>query len=78
MSEVIRIEGWHNWNKPHAEATTFYAEFGSTGRGANAFDRVAWAKFLTATEAAALTPASVLGGTDGWAPTVAARPARAP
>jgi hypothetical protein len=28
-----------------------------------------WAKHLTADEAAALTPARVLGGGDGWDPT---------
>jgi len=68
MSSAVRPEGWHNWNKPQAEQTTFYAEFGSTGPGANDAARVKWAKSLTAGEAAALTPAKVLGGTDGWSP----------
>lgn len=70
MSAAVRPEGWHNWNKPHAERTTFYAEFGSTGPGANDAARVKWAKPLAAAQAAALTPAAVLGGTDGWVPTV--------
>ncbi len=68
MSAVVRAEGWHNWNKPDAEQTTFYAEFGSTGPGANDAARVKWAKTLTAAEAAALTPAKVLAGADGWNP----------
>jgi pectinesterase len=70
MSAAVRPEGWHNWNKPDAELTTFYAEFGSTGPGANPAARVKWAKSLTAAEAAALTPAAVLAGSDGWQPAV--------
>ena len=68
MSAAVRPEGWHNWNKPQAEVTSFYAEFGSTGPGAAAAARVPWAKALTAEQAAALTPAAVLGGGDGWDP----------
>ena len=68
MSGVVRPEGWHNWNKPGAEQTTYYAESGSTGPGANDTARVKWAKPLTAAEAASLTPATVLAGHDGWNP----------
>jgi pectin methylesterase-like acyl-CoA thioesterase/acetyl esterase/lipase len=68
MSVAVRPEGWHNWNKPQAEQTTCYAEFASTGLGANAATRVQWAKPLSADEAAVLTPGRVLGGTDGWNP----------
>lgn len=64
----IRAEGWHNWNKPDAERTTFYAEFGSTGPGAAPDKRVSWAKKLTESDAAALTPQTVLSGPDGWNP----------
>jgi pectinesterase len=74
MSVAVRPEGWHNWNKPNAEQTSFYAEFGSIGLGANAATRVKWAKPLTTDEAAVLTPGRVLGGTDGWNPTGAPRP----
>ncbi len=68
MSAAVRPEGWHNWSKPQAERTAFYAEYGSTGPGAGAATRVPWAHLLTAAEAAALTPAQVLGGADGWNP----------
>lgn len=68
MSAVVRPGGWDNWNKPAAEATTFYAEHGSTGDGAPSGARVRWAKPLSAAEAARLTPAAVLAGTDGWNP----------
>ncbi|HUP60670.1 MAG TPA: pectate lyase [Thermoanaerobaculia bacterium] len=70
MSAVVRPEGWHNWNKPEAEATVFYAESGSTGAGASPATRVAWARSLTEEEVAALTPQRILGGTDGWNPHV--------
>ena len=68
MDEVVRPEGWHDWDKPHAHETTFYAEFGNTGPGAAADQRAPWAKPLSPEQAAALTPATVLGGTDGWNP----------
>ena len=68
MSEVVRLEGWHNWNRPERERTARYAEHGSTGPGANPGARVPWARALTAQEAAALTSAAVLGGADGWDP----------
>lgn len=69
MAAVIRPEGWHDWDKPQAHATTFYAEHGSTGPGARPEARVSWAKQLGVAEATALTPKAVLGGADGWDPT---------
>jgi pectinesterase len=68
MSEVVRPAGWHNWDQPHREKTARYAEFASSGPGASPEARVAWARRLRAEEAASLTPASVLGGGDGWDP----------
>ncbi len=68
MSAVVRAEGWHNWNKPDAEKTTHYAEFGSTGSGAAPGSRVPWARSLTLPEAKALTVQLVLGGPDHWSP----------
>lgn len=61
MGEHIRAEGWHNWNKPDAESTTFYAEFGSRGTGAKNTSRVTWSHMLTAEEAAQYTRENVLG-----------------
>jgi pectinesterase len=68
MGNQIRAEGWHNWNKPEAEETTFYGEYNSTGPGGRMDQRVKWAKILTAGEAAAYTAAGVLAGMDGWNP----------
>lgn len=47
----IRPEGWHDWGKPGAHKTAFYAEYGSTGPGAAPGKRVGWARRLTAREA---------------------------
>ena len=68
MSAAIRPEGWHNWGKPDAEKTAFYAEFASTGPGANPAARAPWSHLLTAAQAAAYTPATVLAGDDHWNP----------
>ncbi len=65
MSAVVRPEGWHDWKKPEAHATARYAEFASTGAGANPARRVSWAKPLTAAEAGKITLKKVLGG---WQP----------
>ena len=51
MGEHINPLGWHNWKKPEAEATTFYAEYHSSGSGANASSRVKWSHTLTDQEA---------------------------
>ena len=68
MSEVVRPEGWHNWNFPEREKTARYAEYGSTGAGANTRARVVWSHQLTKAEAKAITMEKVLGGTDRWNP----------
>ncbi len=64
----IKPEGWHNWSKPNAEKTAFYAEYGSKGPGANASQRVSWSHQLTEEEAAKYTVESVLAGEDDWNP----------
>ena len=68
MSEVVRPAGWHNWDQPNREKTTRYAEYASTGPGANPGARVPWARPIAAEEAAVLTARSILAGHDGWDP----------
>jgi pectinesterase len=68
MSEVVRPEGWHNWNFPDREQTVRYAEFGSKGLGAKAEARVRWARQLTKSESKISTLRKVLGGPEGWNP----------
>jgi pectinesterase len=61
--DVVRPEGWNNWNDPAREKTVRYAEYGSGGP-----DRVTWARKLTDAEAKEYTIAGVLGGLDAWNP----------
>lgn len=68
LGKQIKPEGWHNWGKPEAEQTTFYAEYKSTGPGANPKARVKWAKLLTDEQAKEFTPDKVLGD---WQPGMA-------
>jgi pectinesterase len=68
MSEVVHPEGWHNWNFPEREKTARYAEYGSTGAGANTRARVTWSHQLSKAEAKAITMEKVLGGVDRWKP----------
>ncbi|MGO9246865.1 MAG: pectinesterase family protein [Verrucomicrobiia bacterium] len=68
MSGVIQSVGWNNWRDPTREKTARYAEFNSTGPGADPKARVPWARQLSAEEAKAITVEKVLGGADGWNP----------
>jgi pectinesterase len=69
LDKQIRAEGWNNWNKPEAEQTTYYAEYGSKGPGANPTSRVKWSHQITESEAKELNARAVLGGGDNWDPT---------
>lgn len=68
MSDVVRAEGWHDWDRPERRRTATYLEHDSRGDGARPQQRVAWARDLDADEASRITPAVVLGGSDGWDP----------
>ena len=70
MDKHIKPEGWHNWKKPHAEKTAFYAEYNSTGPGANKDKRVKWSKQLNKKKASRYTAENILKGSDGWDPTI--------
>ncbi|MEP6703173.1 MAG: pectate lyase [Acidobacteriota bacterium] len=67
MDAVIRPEGWHHW-EPQREKTAYFAEYMSTGKGANDAARVKWAHALSETEAKAFTIENFLRGRDGWNP----------
>ena len=64
----ISPAGWNNWRNPTNELTARFAEFNSTGPGANPAARVNWARQLTAEAAGRLTVESILAGADGWNP----------
>ncbi len=68
MGAHIKKEGWHNWSKPNAEKTAFYAEYKSKGPGAATKNRVKWSKQLSAKETAEYTVQNILGGSDDWDP----------
>jgi pectinesterase len=68
MSGVISPAGWNNWDNPEAKTSTYYAEYHSTGLGANSGVRPSWIKRLTDSEAAEYTIPNVLGGLDRWVP----------
>lgn len=68
LGEHIRPEGWHNWSKPDAEKTAFYAEHKSKGPGASVKTRVTWSKQLSAREVKKYKPAIILAGDDNWNP----------
>lgn len=68
MDRHIKPEGWHDWDRPQARQTAYYAEYNSKGPGAHKGKRVAWAKTLDREGAKAYTVENILGGTDGWNP----------
>lgn len=61
----IKEEGWNDWNKPEAHDTMYYAEYGSTGEGANDAKRVPYAKILKESEIKAYTIEEIF---EGWRP----------
>ncbi|MEQ9441322.1 MAG: pectinesterase family protein [Cyclobacteriaceae bacterium] len=65
LGEQIVPEGWHNWSRPEAEKTTFYAEYGSTGPGAQPNSRVGWSHQLKEEDLDDYTLENIFGG---WNP----------
>jgi pectinesterase len=61
----IKPEGWHNWNKPEAEQTAFYAEYKSKGPGAKAGKRVKWSHQLSKKQLEDYTLEKIF---NGWIP----------
>lgn len=61
LGKHILPEGWNNWKRQSNEATARYAEFNSSGPGANPAARVPWSKQLTAEEAKQFTIEKILG-----------------
>lgn len=58
LGEHIRPEGWDNWRDPAREKTAWFAEYKSSGPGANPKARVVWSKQLTDAEAAQFSKAT--------------------
>ncbi|PKD16428.1 pectin esterase [Salegentibacter salinarum] len=68
MGDHIKKEGWHNWSKPEAEKTAFYAEYNSKGTGGNSNERVSWSKQLSEEEVERYSVENILKGEDNWQP----------
>jgi pectinesterase len=68
MGAHIVAAGWNNWNNHENEKTVFFAEYKSTGAGANSNGRVKWAKQLTANEAKKCTLKNIFSGKAPWIP----------
>ena len=68
MGDHISPKGWNNWGKVENEKTARYAEYKTSGPGANPDQRLPWAKQLTDKDAEAYTLEHILGGHDDWKP----------
>lgn len=62
MGKHIKPEGWHNWSKPEAEQTSFYAEYNCSGIGFQPKERVSWSHQLKKSQAKKYTIHQILGG----------------
>lgn len=69
MGAHIKPEGWDNWRDPAREKTARFAEYKSTGPGANPAARVLWSKQLKDSEVQLFATRSFLKGVDNWNPT---------
>jgi pectin methylesterase-like acyl-CoA thioesterase len=70
LQAPIDPAGWSEWRRgeTHSLDTATYAEYRSTGPGANAANRDPRTKQLTAGEVEAYSVRGFLGGADGWNP----------
>jgi pectinesterase len=56
LDKGIKPAGWDNWRDPNREKTAFYAEYKSSGPGANPSSRVKWSHQLTDEDAKKFLP----------------------
>src|SRR3982751_505545 len=70
MDASVRPEGWNHW-QPEREKTAYFAEYNSSGPGANTVARVKWAHQLNEGEAKQFQVENFLKGRDGWDPKTA-------
>jgi pectinesterase len=61
-------QGWNLWGRTGETPQAYYAEYKSTGPGANPGARIAWSHQLTAQQAAQYAPRVFLAGKDHWDP----------
>ena len=70
MGPEVAPAGWSEWKHGEADSlpTSFYAEYNSTGPGANPQSRDPHSRQLTPAEAARFSVKAWLSGDDGWNP----------
>ncbi|MBD2721848.1 pectinesterase family protein [Hymenobacter armeniacus] len=68
MGAHITPTAWDNWKNPENEKTAYFAEYKSTGPGANPKARVAWSHQLTAAEAKQYTLKAIFAAGAPWVP----------
>ena len=70
MGAHIEPVGWREWHpgETHSIETAFYAEYNSTGPGANSGQRDRHAHLLTPEQASQYEPSVFLRGSDDWDP----------
>ena len=68
MDAHIRPEGWDNWRDPAREKTARFAEYKSSGPGANPSVRVPWSRQLNEEEIQPFATREFLRGVDNWNP----------
>jgi pectinesterase len=66
-------QGWNAWGNTPGQPQAYYAEYQSTGPGANPKARAPWSHQLTAAQAARYMPRIFLAGPDHWNPEAEAR-----
>jgi pectinesterase len=73
LPAAVIAQGWNAWGHPNETPQAYYAEYKSTGPGANPSGRVPWSHQLTAAQAAHYMPNVFLAGADRWNPEAEAR-----
>ena len=73
LPENVIPQGWNLWGRKSETPQAYYAEFKSTGPGANPGARVPWSHQLTKQQAAQFAPRAFLAGRDNWDPVAEAR-----
>ena len=68
LGSHIHPAGFHDWNKPHAHETIFYAEYDSQSPADSLPSRAAFVKQLTDVDESFYGREHVLSGADGWCP----------
>ncbi len=69
----VSPQGWNSWGNTPGQPLAYYAEYESTGPGANPKARISWSHQLTAAQAARYMPKVFLAGQDHWNPEGEAR-----